>query len=140
MIDFHYETDFSLSERDKYSSWINSICKSEEYSSGELNYIFCDDAYLLNINQQYLQHDTYTDIITFDYTSGKVLSGDIYISVERVKENSIRFNVSFENELLRVMAHGILHLMGYKDKKKEDIKEMRKKEEEKINMFHVEHK
>ncbi|MBQ4913387.1 rRNA maturation RNase YbeY [Maribacter sp. MMG018] len=140
MIDFHYETDFSLSEKDKYRSWIKTICESEEYTSGELNYIFCDDSYLLNINQQYLQHDTYTDIITFDYTSGSVVSGDIYISIERVKENSIRFNVSFNNELLRVMAHGVLHLMGYKDKKKEDIEEMRKKEEEKINMFHVEHK
>jgi len=138
MIDFHYETNFKLSEEDRYAAWITNVCVSERYSLGELNYIFCDDTYLLNINQQYLQHDNYTDIITFDYTVEKVLSGDIYISVERVLENSVTYDVSFEEELLRVMGHGLLHLMQYKDKGEEQIVEMRAKENEKIKMFHVE--
>jgi rRNA maturation RNase YbeY len=111
---------------------------SEGFALGNLNYIFCNDAYLLNINQSYLQHDDYTDIITFDYTVGKVVSGDIYISIDRVSENSVSFEVSLRNELLRVMAHGLLHLMEYKDKEKEHIIEMRSKEDEKIKMFHVE--
>jgi len=138
MIDFHYETNFKLSEEDRYAAWITNVCVSEGYSLGELNYIFCDDTYLLNINQQYLQHDNYTDIITFDYTVEKVLSGDIYISVERVLENSVTYDVSFDEELLRVMGHGLLHLMQYKDKGEEQIVEMRAKENEKIKMFHVE--
>jgi rRNA maturation RNase YbeY len=111
---------------------------SEAFTLGDLNYIFCDDAYLLTINQTYLQHDNYTDIITFDYTVGKVLSGDIYISIERVSENSVSYQVSLQDELLRVMAHGLLHLVGYKDKEQKHIAEMRKKEDEKIKMFHVE--
>ncbi len=139
MIEFHFETDFEISNIIKYKDWIKSICKSEGYQAGELNYIFCDDNYLLDLNQKYLEHDTLTDIITFDYTTGKIISGDIYISVDRVKENGSLYHVPFENELLRVMSHGILHLAGYKDKTKEHIKEMRSKEEEKIKMFHVEH-
>lgn len=139
MIEFHFETDFQLSNIEKYNAWVHSVCKSEGCGVGELNYIFCSDSYLLDINQRYLQHDTFTDIITFDYTEGKIISGDIYISIDRVKENGIAYNVSFENELLRVMSHGILHLAGYKDKNEEHIKEMRSKEEEKIKMFHVEH-
>ncbi|MFD0799692.1 rRNA maturation RNase YbeY [Maribacter chungangensis] len=139
MIDFHYETDFKLDGEGAYLSWIQNVCASEGYSLGDLNYIFCDDTYLLNINQEYLQHDDYTDIITFDYTTGKVLSGDIFISIERVRENSESYTVSLKEELLRVMAHGLLHLMEYKDKDAEHILEMRTKEDEKIKMFHVEH-
>ncbi len=138
MTDFHYETDFNLEDESKFTAWISNVCMSEGFTLGDLNYIFCNDAYLLNINQSYLQHDDYTDIITFDYTVGKVLSGDIYISIERVSENSISFEVSLQNELLRVMAHGLLHLMGYKDKEQKHIIEMRAKEDEKIKMFHVE--
>ncbi|MFX0556061.1 rRNA maturation RNase YbeY [Maribacter sp. CXY002] len=138
MINFHYETRFEIKDSNKHEVWLNKICDSESFELGDLNYIFCDDEYLLDINKRYLQHDTYTDIITFDYTTGKTLSGDIYISIERVKENSLQFNVSFENELLRVMAHGILHLMGYKDKDEKHVAEMRAKEEEKIKLFHVE--
>jgi len=138
MINFHYELDFTLKNPAKYVSWINRICDSEGSVVKELNYIFCEDAYLLEINQKYLNHDNYTDIITFDYTEGNLVSGDIYISVERIAENSVTYNVSLENELLRVMAHGILHLMGFKDKGEEHIVRMRKKEEEKINLFHVE--
>jgi rRNA maturation RNase YbeY len=92
----------------------------------------------LEINQKYLSHDTLTDVITFDYSIGKTMSADIYISIERVRENASSYQVTFENELLRVMSHGILHLAGYKDKKEEHKKEMRLKEEEKIKMFHVE--
>jgi len=139
MTDFHYETDFKLEDENKYLAWVYKICSSEEYTLGDLNYIFCDDSYLLNINQTYLRHDDYTDIITFDYTVGKVLSGDIYISIERVSENSVSYSVSLQNELLRVMAHGLLHLMAYKDKEIGHIAEMRAKEDEKIKMFHVEH-
>ncbi|MFT6796235.1 MAG: putative rRNA maturation factor [Maribacter sp.] len=138
MTDFHYETDFNLEDESKFFAWISNVCMSEGFTLGDLNYIFCNDAYLLNINQSYLQHDDYTDIITFDYTVGKVLSGDIYISIERVSENSVSFEVSLQNELLRVMAHGLLHLMAYKDKEQKHIIEMRAKEDEKIKMFHVE--
>ncbi|MGJ8660323.1 rRNA maturation RNase YbeY [Cellulophaga fucicola] len=139
MIDFHYETEFSLEDNTKYIDWINRIIASEEHLVGDINYIFCDDAYLLNINQQYLDHDTYTDIITFDYTDGKLIGSDIYISVDRVKENAVDFKVDFSQELLRVMAHGILHLCGFKDKSTEEAALMRSKEEEKIKLFHVEH-
>lgn len=138
MTEFHYETEFKLEDEEKHRAWIANVCVSEGYTLGDLNYIFCDDAYLLNINQTYLQHDDYTDIITFDYTIGKVLSGDIYISVERVLENSVSYAVSFQEELLRVMAHGPLHLMEYQDKGEEHIMKMRAKEDEKIKMFHVE--
>jgi rRNA maturation RNase YbeY len=138
MINFNYEASFKLANEDCYKKWISAVCESDGFNLGGLNYIFCDDSYLLNINQTYLQHDDYTDIISFDYTMGKIASGDIYISVERVKENASLFAVSFENELLRVMAHGVLHLMGYKDKSEEHTAQMRAKEEEKIKMFHVE--
>ena len=138
MTNFHYETDFQLLKVEIYRKWIKNCCKSEGYTVTALNYIFCDDDFLLKINQEFLNHDDYTDIITFDYTQGALISGDVYISVERVRENSGNFEVSFENELLRVMAHGVLHLMGYKDKDAEHIKLMRQKEEEKIKLFHVE--
>lgn len=138
MINFNYETDFKLSNERSYYEWITTLCSSEGFKLGELNYIFCGDTYLLNINQTYLKHDDYTDIITFDYTTGKVVSGDIYISIDRVKENASLFTVSFENELLRIMAHGVLHLIGYQDKSEAHTIEMRAKEDEKIKMFHVE--
>jgi rRNA maturation RNase YbeY len=104
-----------------------------------LDYIFCDDEYLLKINQDYLDHDTYTDIITFPYGDLNVIAGDIFISVERVKENAVNFRVDFELELKRVMAHGVLHLLGYGDKSEEEVLQMRLKEDEKIKLFHVEH-
>lgn len=138
MIDFHYETDFKSIDSKVYSKWLSEILISENFELGTLEYIFCDDAYLLKINQDYLDHDTFTDIITFDYTEGKIIGGDIFISIERVKENASNFNVDFNNELLRVMAHGLLHLLGYKDKSEDEVVLMRAKEEEKIKMFHVE--
>lgn len=138
MINFHFETDFELEDTAKYSDWASRIIMDHKRKHGQLDYIFCDDDYLLNINQQYLDHDTYTDIITFDYTEEGVISGDIFISIDRLKENASKFKVDFNEELLRVMSHGILHLMGYKDKSEEDSVVMRKKENECINMFHVE--
>jgi len=138
MISFNYETDFEIQDEAKYEAWLSAIITSEERREGEINYIFCDDEYLLQINIQYLDHDTLTDIISFDYTVGKEINGDIFISVERVKENAAEYGVSFEEELKRVMAHGILHYCGYKDKSTSDEALMRNKEEEKIAMFHVE--
>ena len=139
MIEFNYETDFKLTKEVDYSDWINRIIISEGFVLNNINYIFCDDAYLLELNQKHLHHDTYTDIITFNYSEKKTLSADIFISVERVRENTDIFNVDFKTELLRVMIHGILHLIGYDDKSEEDKILMRKKENEKIKLFHVEH-
>ena len=139
MISYNYETEFKLSNEDVFSTWISTIIESESKKEGEINYIFCDDDYLLEINQQYLDHDTLTDIISFDYSVGNELHGDIFISIERVRENADEFNVSFDEELKRVMAHGVLHYCGYKDKTESDEQLMRSKEDEKIKMFHVEH-
>lgn len=117
-------------------SWLKAIAAKEKYTIKELNYIFLDDEGLLKINIEYLHHDTYTDIITFDNSeeNGKIES-DIFISLERVEANAKKFNTTFENELYRVLAHGLLHLCGYKDKKKSDIELMRKKEEECLLSF-----
>lgn len=138
MISFNYESDFILEQEPVYASWIETIILSENKTVGEISYVFCDDAYLHNINMQYLNHDTLTDIISFDYTEGDVISGDIFVSIERVKDNAIDFKVSFEEELKRVLAHGVLHYCGYKDKSDTDAALMRTKENEKIKLFHVE--
>ena len=136
MITFNYETEFELPEQETvFQTWIEKIIASEEKELGELNYIFCDDNYLHQINVQYLDHDTLTDIITFDYTEEQTISGDIFISVERVADNAQDFNVDFQTELLRVMAHGVLHLCGYKDKSDAESNQMRSKEEEKMQLF-----
>jgi probable rRNA maturation factor len=139
MISFNYEIDFQLDSETLYSDWISAVISSEQKKEGEINYIFCDDDYLLEINQQYLNHDTLTDIISFDYSIGNELHGDIFISVERVRENADDFKVSFEDELRRVLAHGVLHYCGYKDKTEADELIMRQKEEEKMQLFHVKH-
>jgi probable rRNA maturation factor len=138
MISFNYETDFELQDEAKYESWVQRIIASEGKKEGEINYIFCDDEYLVQLNVQYLDHDTLTDIISFDYSVGSEVNGDIFISIERVKENAVDFGVEFDNELKRVMAHGILHYCGYKDKTEEDEALMRSKEDEKTALFHVE--
>jgi probable rRNA maturation factor len=138
MISFNYETSFNLEDENRYLAWIKHVVTSEGKTVGDLNYIFCDDTYLHTINVQYLDHDTYTDIISFDYTVGNKLQGDIFISVERVRENAQEFGVSFDEELRRVMAHGVLHYAGYKDKTDDESAVMRQKEEEKMRMFHVE--
>lgn len=137
MISFNYELDFKLEDETSYSDWLSKVISSETKKEGEINYIFCDDDYLLEINQQYLDHDTFTDIISFDYSIGNELHGDIFISIERVRENAVDFNVDFVDELKRVLVHGVLHYCGYKDKSEEDEKLMRQKEEEKMKMFHV---
>ena len=129
MISFNYETDFKLENETKISEWISKAINSENCKEGELNYIFCSDDYLHKINVDFLNHDTLTDIISFDYSVGKELHGDVYISVERVEDNAKDFDVSFEDELARVMIHGILHYCGYKDKSEEDAKLMRSKED-----------
>ena len=129
MISFNYETDFKLENETKISEWISKAIISENCKEGELNYIFCSDDYLHKINVDFLNHDTLTDIISFDYSVGKELHGDVYISVERVEDNAKDFDVSFEDELARVMIHGILHYCGYKDKSEEDAKLMRSKED-----------
>ncbi len=139
MISYNYEGDFELGDEASFSEWISAIIASESKKEGDINYIFCDDEYLLKLNEEYLNHDTLTDIISFDYSVGNELHGDIFISIERVRENASDFEVAFENELKRVMAHGVLHYCGYKDKTETDIQIMRSKEEEKIKMFHVEH-
>lgn len=138
MISFNYELDFTLVDEDKYTSWIEAILESEGFIEGEINYIFCTDEFLHKINVDYLDHDTYTDIISFDYTEGKIISGDIFISIDRVKENALELGVLFSEELLRVMSHGILHYCGYLDKSEAEELLMRSKEDEKIKLFHVE--
>ena len=102
---------------------------------GAVNCIFCDDRYLHKLNVEFLKHDTYTDIITFDYSVGNELIGDVYISVERVKENAVTFNVTFENELKRVLIHGLLHLCGYKDKTVQEAEKMRAKENKYLSIL-----
>ena len=139
MISFNYENEFELSNEDQIATWISQVILSENKKEGEINYIFCDDEYLLNLNEQYLDHDTLTDIISFDYSIGNEIHGDIFISTERVLENASDFNVTFEEELQRVLVHGVLHYCGYKDKSDSDELIMRNKEDEKIKMFHVEH-
>ncbi len=138
MISFNYETNFALENESNYEDWITRIIYSEGFEVGEINYIFCDDEYLHKINMEYLNHDTLTDIISFDYSVGNLLQGDIFISVERVADNAKDFNVTFEEELKRVLSHGVLHYCGYKDKAPKDEALMREKEEEKMKMFHVE--
>ena len=138
MINFFKEGVAIDMDESHYASWISEVIMSEDKTEGEINYIFCADEYLLKINQEYLSHDTYTDIISFDNSIGNELHGDIFISVERVYENAYDFGATNEEELKRVMAHGILHFCGYKDKTNEESKQMRLKENEKIEMFHVE--
>ena len=138
MIDFHYNTDFEIVNTDIYLNWLAKLIDSEEMLIGQIDYIFCDDVFLLEINKKYLNHDTYTDIITFDYTEGKSIAGDIFISVDRVKDNAMKFDVEFTEELHRVMAHGVLHLLGYGDKSDEEILVMRSKEEKAMKLFHLE--
>ena len=135
MISFNYESDFELDNESAYAEWLSKVIVSENKKEGEINYIFCDDEYLLQKNIEFLDHDTLTDIISFDYSMGNLISGDIFISVERVKENAIDFKVPFEEELRRVMAHGILHYCGYKDKTETDSAIMRAKEDEKLILF-----
>lgn len=129
MISFHNQTiDFKLKEKTKLKQWIKLITEKEKHILGNITYVFCSDDELLEINIKHLNHNTLTDIITFDYTENNKINSDIFISIDRVLENAKKFNTAFENELHRVMIHGILHLCGYKDKTKSDADLMRKKE------------
>jgi probable rRNA maturation factor len=136
---FNEETDFKLPHKIKHKNWLKQIANEYNYRIIELNYIFCTDEYLHQINMDYLKHDTYTDIITFDNSEKQnLLEGDIFISWDRVKDNATKNNVSENMELLRVMSHGLLHLVGYKDKTKEEKEEMRKLEDQCIQKFNLE--
>lgn len=135
-ISFNNQTiDFKLKEKTKLKQWIRSITEKEKHKVGTINYIFCSDDELLEINIKHLNHNTLTDIITFDYTEGKTINSDIFISIDRVTENAKIFKVTFENELHRVMIHGVLHLCGYKDKTKADAELMRKKENASLKLL-----
>jgi rRNA maturation RNase YbeY len=125
---------FKLKNKAKLKLWIKSVVEKEKHTLGTINYVFCDDAELLEINLKHLNHNTFTDIITFDYTEGVKINSDIFISINRVEENAKKFKVSFEEELHRVMIHGVLHLCGYKDKSKSDTELMRKKENWALNL------
>jgi len=129
MVNYNYEADFNLVNENKLTSWILDAIKKEGYKIGDINYIFCTDEYLHKLNVEFLNHDTLTDIISFDYTVGKIIQGDIYISIDRVRDNAIDYGVDFKDELLRVMIHGVLHFCGYKDKTPDESKMMRAKEE-----------
>lgn len=126
---FAEEIEFTLPQKQKHREWLLNLAKEEGYQVRELNYIFCDDEYLHKINVEYLDHDTLTDIITFDNSEvqGKI-EGDIFISVDRVKENAAQFQCTFDTEMRRVLAHGLLHLCGYKDKSEQEEQLMRHKE------------
>ena len=126
---------FTLKDKLKIKAWIKRIIEAEKKTLGELNFVFTSNANLLNINVQFLNHNTYTDIITFDYCEAQQINGDIIISVERVRENAGTFNSPFENELKRVIIHGVLHLCGYKDKSKKDAELMRRKENVALRKF-----
>jgi probable rRNA maturation factor len=121
--------------RSNYKNWIKQIILSENKKLGTITYIFCNDDYLLSINKQYLNHNYYTDIISFDYSDSNKISGDIFISMDRIYDNSRLLNANIQEELLRVVSHGLLHFCGYKDKTEAEINTMRFKEEEKIKIF-----
>jgi probable rRNA maturation factor len=136
MLDINYEDvdDLSLNGID-LTNWISKVCSSENHEFGDISLIFCSDDYLLDMNRTHLDHDYYTDIITFDYTENQIVSGDLFISVDRVRENASDFNVSFQHELHRVIIHGVLHLCGYKDKSNDEEKLMRTKENNALSMI-----
>lgn len=130
MISFHkLGLDFQPKKKNSLRKWINAIAEQEKHTIGNINYVFCSEDELLKLNTQYLKHKSHTDIITFDYSDKNKISGDIFISVERVTENAKKYNTTFDDELHRVLIHGILHLCGYKDKTDEQEKIMRKKED-----------
>lgn len=127
---FHCEdVDFTLPNEAKTIEWLTQIITNEKKITGNISYIFCSDEHLLTINKEYLNHDYYTDIITFDYTEKGIVSGDIFISIDRIKDHANDYKVTFENELYRVIAHGVLHLIGYNDKTDEEQELMTKMED-----------
>ena len=133
MIQFFFENTEKITIESTLAVWLEDIILTEGKKPGDINYIFCDDEYLLQVNKEYLQHDYYTDIITFDYVKGKTISGDIFVSLPRIFDNAETLSKDFDSEFFRVLAHGILHLCGYKDKTDEEISEMRNKEDYYLN-------
>lgn len=134
-ISFSFQKKINLHSRTKLKEWINKTAEQREKKIGNISYIFCSDDELLQINNQYLKHDYYTDVITFDYSEGAVLNGDIFISVDRVRDNAKQVGVTFEEELYRVMIHGVLHLSGVNDKTEQQAKQMRKTEEDSLKLL-----
>ena len=130
-----HEFSQRITNKAELKKWLQAVAKSEKKSIGDLTYIFTGDDYLHDLNKKYLHHNTLTDIITFDYSEDGILNGDIFISIERVKENALKFKATFKEELYRVMVHGLLHLAGYTDKTKATQAKMRKKENEALVAF-----
>ena len=137
MIQFNYETAFRLKNEKQISNWISKVITKYGFTEGEINYIFCNDEYLLKLNVEFLNHDTLTDIISFDYTLGSQISGDIFISIERVQENAVELGQTLENELHRVIIHGILHYLGYKDKTSAQKQLMRAEEDKCLELLKI---
>lgn len=134
-IRFSIETKYSLKNRTLIKQWVKTVVENKGKKLGDVSYILCDDDYLLEVNRQYLKHDYYTDIITFDYTENDRIGGDLFISIDRVKDNATALQVPEHEELMRVMIHGVLHLLGLKDKSEEEVKQMRKAEEECLELL-----
>lgn len=135
-ITFHKEEiEFDLPAEEKLTAWLLDIVYKEEKTITQLSYIFCSDEYLLEINKTYLNHDYYTDIITFPYKQGHEIESDIFISIDRIRENAIEYDTTFESELLRVIAHGLLHMSGYGDKTEEDQEKMTEMENQCLDMW-----
>lgn len=137
MIEFSSQNDFVLEQSERVESWLKAAALKESYGIDSLGYVFCSDDFLLEINQQFLDHDTLTDIVTFDYTEGTILNGEIYISTDRVADNAKDFNVDFDTELRRVIIHGLLHMCGYGDKTEDEKTRMRSKEDEYLALWDV---
>lgn len=135
MITFNYEASFELKDENDVQNWIKKVVSDKGFEVGEINYIFCDDAYLHKLNVEFLQHDTLTDIISFDNSLGRLINGDIFISVERVEDNAKDFKVYFDEELHRVLIHGVLHYMGFKDKSDDEKQEMRNLENNALSLL-----
>ena len=135
MIQFFFENIDEIIIPFQTNVWVEKVIINEGKKLGEINYIFCDDEYLLKVNQDFLKHDYYTDVITFDYVKGKIISADIFVSLPRILENASTLSKDFNSELLRVLVHGILHLCGYKDKNEEEINKMRQKEDFYLSIF-----
>ena len=134
-IQFSFQTNYPLKSRTKIKQWIKQVREAKGKKTGNITYIFCDDEYLLEVNKQYLQHDYYTDVITFDYVENDLISGDIFISTDRVRENALAFGSSETEELHRVIIHGTLHLLGLKDKSEKEASQMRQAENEALKLL-----
>ena len=134
-IQFSFQTNYPLKSRTKIKQWIKQVIEAKGKKTGNITYIFCDDEYLLEVNKQYLQHDYYTDVITFDYVENDLISGDIFISTDRVRENALAFGSSETEELHRVIIHGALHLLGLKAKSEKEASQMRQAENEALKLL-----